>query len=335
MPRERRGYWIEPRGKNGIYQLCWTADRIKRSKSLRTADKAEAEAWLAAFLAELDQPDKSKRPTIAGILEGYLADREGVVVDFDRVKLTARHLKDSLGWLPAEDIRPSHTRTYAKQRNEAGISDGTIRRELTTLRAALHWAKGERLITSTPAVKLPPRPAPRDRWLTREEAAALVDACGPHHLRLFVQVALHTASRRNSILELTWPQVDLGRRLIYFNPPGRRPTLKKRVTVPINDRLAAILEAALTLAETPYVIEWNGERVLSVKKAFARAVQKAGLTAVTPHVLRHTAATWMAMEGVDLREIQLYLGHDSLHTTEKHYAHHHPDYLRRAARALE
>jgi integrase len=272
---------------------------------------------------------------VSAIVDGYLASREGVVVDYARIKLTADHIKAKLGWLDADTLRPSHTVTYARQRRGEGRGDGTIRRELTTLRAALRWALGERMIAGAPAVRFPPRPAPRDRWLTRNEADRLLAGCVSHHVRLFVLIALHTAARRNAILELEWSQVDLAARLVHFNPPGRRQTTKRRVVVPVNDTLLASLHEAQAAAQTRFVIEHGRQRVGSIKKAFARSVERAGLVGVSPHVLRHSAATWMALAGVEMRKISLYLGHDSVKTTETVYAHHHPDYLREAAQSLE
>jgi len=83
------------------------------------------------------------------------------------------------------------------------------------------------------------------------------------------------------------------------------------------------------------VIEWGGHRVLSIKKGFRAACDRAGLSDVTPHVLRHTAASWMAMAGVPMLEISRYLGHSSVAVTERVYAKLHPDYLKTASEALD
>ncbi len=61
----------------------------------------------------------------------------------------------------------------------------------------------------------------------------------------------------------------------------------------------------------------------------------AGLVDVSPHVLRHTAAVWMAEAGVTMPEIAAYLGHADSRITERIYAKFSPEYLRRAARALQ
>jgi integrase len=109
-----------------------------------------------------------------------------------------------------------------------------------------------------------------------------------------------------------------------------------------------VLAAAEDVALTDWVIEHAGKPVGSVKKAFARAAIRAGFkeqvgetedgqpiwkATVSPHTLRHTAATWMIQDGVETREVARYLG-DTEKMVERVYGHHAPDYLKRAAAAL-
>ncbi len=75
-------------------------------------------------------------------------------------------------------------------------SNGTINRDLEVLRAAFYdaWRRGE--IAAFPHVRLLPKPAPRDRFLTESEVQRLLDECADTpHLRLFCLVALHTLQR--------------------------------------------------------------------------------------------------------------------------------------------
>src|SRR4029077_3605360 len=82
------------------------------------------------------------------------------------------------------------------------------------------------------------------------------------------------------------------------------------------------------------VVEWNGEPVESVRKGFAAAVRAAGLSSkITPHILRHTCATWLMHNGVDLWDAAGFLGMTVKQLAEN-YAHHHPDVQREAAEAL-
>jgi hypothetical protein len=92
----------------------------------------------------------------------------------------------------------------------------------------------------------------------------------------------------------------------------------------------------LGIAKTHFV-EWNGKPVASVKTGFASAVRIAGLDVatgnVTPHTLRHTAATWLMQRGAPMWQAAGFLGM-SEKTLRDTYGHHHPDFLREAANAI-
>jgi integrase len=82
------------------------------------------------------------------------------------------------------------------------------------------------------------------------------------------------------------------------------------------------------------VVEWNGNAVKSVRKGFEAAVRAAGLGAdVTPHILRHTCATWLMQKGVNLWDAAGFLG-TTVQQLEQGYGHHHPDYQEEAVAAL-
>jgi integrase len=104
--------------------------------------------------------------------------------------------------------------------------------------------------------------------------------------------------------------------------------------VPINDTLFDALTAAAERATSGFVIEFGGEQVASVKHGFHTAAERAGLAGVTPHVCRHTAATWMAQRGGPLWQVAGMLGHTDATMVAQTYGHHHPDHMADAARAL-
>jgi len=71
-----------------------------------------------------------------------------------------------------------------------------------------------------------------------------------------------------------------------------------------------------------------------VRKGFEAAVKAARLSAdVTPHILRHTCATWLMQDGVSLWDAAGFLGM-TVQQLEQTYGHHHPDFQREAAEAL-
>jgi integrase len=81
-------------------------------------------------------------------------------------------------------------------------------------------------------------------------------------------------------------------------------------------------------------VEFKGKPDASVKKGFKTAVELAGLPGkVTPHTLRHTAATWLMQRGMPIWEAAGFLGM-SPEVLQETYGHHHPDQLHRAAAAI-
>lgn len=264
---------------------------------------------------------------MAVLLDRYLTDRwPGGAPNAERFARAplVRHF-------PAvDDITADSVRRYVAGR---GVKPTTAARELTVLRAALHHAVAENIIDRAPTVTVPPPGPARDRWLTREEAGRLLDACHEDHLRLFIMLGLHTGARRGAILDLTWFQVDLERDRIDYNAPGRPQTQKRRPVVPINGPLHDALSAARKVAVAANVVEYRGKKVAGIRRSFAVACRRAGLEDVIPHTLRHTAATWMAQAGVSIVEIAQILGQSIQRTTER-YIKHHPDYLRAGVDAL-
>ena len=84
-----------------------------------------------------------------------------------------------------------------------------------------------------------------------------------------------------------------------------------------------------------YVVEWDGHPVRRIGTTFRHIVKAAKLGPdVTPHTLRHTAATWMMQAGTDLWEAGGYLGMTAA-TLERVYGHHHPAHLENARSAFQ
>jgi integrase len=314
---------------------AWHIYHARRRISTGCTDRTGAEAVLAGYLKEAAKPQVAVI-SIAVILEHYLADRlERGVLGAERLKWAHKPLTRILGYKPPEALTEAECRRYAVQRRREGVVDATIRTELQALKAAVRWAGApERgIISAVPTITMPPRPEGRIRWLTRDEATRLLDACTAHHVRLFITLGLHTAARTGAILGLTWDRVDLDGRVIDFRERGRVQTRKRRKLVRINDTLATALTEAKTVATTEYVIEWAGDRIERIKHGFSSSASRAGLVDVTPHVLRHTAVTWMLQAGVTIWEVAGMAGMTT-EVVETTYGHHSPEYQKAAARAL-
>ena len=340
MPRRNRGAHLVYRRDRGAYYISWTERGRSRRRATGTSDREEAEALLQEFLAHRPRRQGPRDPfdyAIVEALEAYGVEQAPNTAAPERIGYAIEALLPFWESRVVGDVTRETCRAYARERDRA---PGTIRRELTTLRAAINHAVREGRLTRPVTVWLPPKPEGRDRWLTRTEAAALLRAArrDPRcrlYLPLFVQIALYTGARKEAILSLRWTQIDLGKGLIDFNPPGRARTKKGRPIIPTPTRLLWFLYRARARGgELGYVINRHGRPVLDIKRSFATAADRAGLSDVTPHTLRHTAGTWMAHAGVPLWEIAGYLGQSHARTAEL-YAHHHPDHLKRAVEAFK
>jgi integrase len=311
--------------KRGFVAVLYEGSRRRRI-ALKASDKFAATAEAAELVGHIEQRRPRQRLTVGQIVEMYFEQSEAIWKDVER-----HHWKSAagtFGGLAAVDVTEAVCRKFAGD-NKRKV--GTIRKALSILRAALNWAERKALIDKAPHIWLPQAPPPKDRRLTREEADALRNGAVMPHVRLFIEIGLGTGARAGAILSLRWDMVS--DRSIRFSQSSRQ---KRRATVvPVNDTLREALERAREGAMTDYVIEWAGQPVKSIKRGFREAVKRAGLGAdVTPHVLRHTAASWMAEAGVPMSEIAAVLGHRDSRTTERVYAKYSPEYLQRAVRAL-
>lgn len=321
-------YKLVKRPGRPCWYICWSEGGRSRRASTGETDREQAEAVLAAFRLEQGR-GPAEQVSIEACLRRYYEEHASKLPSAAQAKIAIDHLSDHFAGSAVVALRQlASFDDYFNARRDRGRSSATVSRELSVLRAALRWAERAGLLDSAPFIPSPPQSPPRERWLTREEAARLLRASrrGPDYLPLFVRLALYTGARRGAILDLSWSQVDLRNRRIDFSLPGRTSN-KRRAVVPIQGALLTALERAYKRR--------SGQRVFpvaSVKRPFSTAARRAGMPEVTPNVLRHTAATWMALAGVDLYAVGKMLGHSKVTTTQR-YAKHHPDYLRDAARA--
>lgn len=315
------------RGKFCAVRYDETGQRHRHT--LGTTDRGEAERLIRRL-----QHAKPTVATVQWIWGEYVIEKAGRPIA-TTMGYTGKAILPHFGHLDAEAITVDDCRAYTAARREAGRSDGAIHTELGHLRTALVWAGRRRLISSVSYIERPSKPAPKERYLTRAEAEALLSATDTHHIRLAIILALGTAARIQALLQLTWDRVDFDAGMIHLKDPGDTGRRKGRATVPMNRSVTAALQHAKAAAMTDFVIEWALQPVKSIRRGLVRAAERAGIEGVSPHVLRHSAAVWMAEAKVPMEEIAQYLGHDDVSTTRKVYARFSPDYLRDAASVLE
>lgn len=267
-------------------------------------------------------------------------------------KLIAEHIDFLAPWWglkKVSEIKGSTCRAYVDGRKSVSLA----RRELETLRAAVNYFHKEYGLDPLPAFTMPKKQQARTRWLTRNEAAALLkSARKTPHLARFILIGLYTGTRSGAILKLSWMpstdggHIDLEKGVLYRRGDGQTETKKRQPPIKIPDRLLrhmrhwkridgwAISEDGREMAGLRPVINWKGSKVMSVKKAFRSARTEAGLDKeVTPHTLRHSCATWLMQGGCEKWDAAGFLGM-TVDVLERVYGHHHPDFQSGAMAAL-
>ncbi|AXS41004.1 site-specific integrase [Breoghania sp. L-A4] len=307
---------------------------IRHRPTTGTDDRALADQIIPRIIAALERP-AGRVWTVAEIWDRCRADKEAQgQVTATNMKFHWVALESFFGNKSPDAITIQDCRTYGAQRLEQGKSIGTVVAELKHLRLALGWARKHSMIQATPFVEVPSSPEPRDRYLTRSEFERLYDCAIMPHIQLSLELLIATGARVDAILGLTWSRVDLERRKIHLADPFTSRRMKGRASIMIQDDLLPVLVTAHQNRTCEFVIERGGDRLKSIRRGIDSAAKRAGLEGVSPHVIRHTAAVWMAEDNVPMEEIAQYLGHRDVNTTRKVYARFSPEHLAKAGRSL-
>lgn len=248
------------------------------------------------------------------------------------------HISNLLKWWGSKrvaDIGVKSCKEYVKTKKPAGAWA-----DLKTLKAAVkYWHLEYGPLDSLPLFWKPQLNQPKERWLTRSEAARLLWAARRYqHLRRFILLGLYTGSRPGVLLRLRWPQVDLGTELMSRTPAGKAQDKRKRAPkVKLGRRIMAHLRRWKRLDGDEQVVchfldRWHpgAREVVDPHGAWDKIIAEAKLPGVTRHTLRHTRATWMMQKGVPIWEAAGFLGM-TVKTLERVYGHHSPDHQENAA----
>jgi len=344
MPRPSKGARLYRR-KDGSWSIL--DGRIERRTG--ATSREEAEAALAEYIRQRGRPSGPSEPDrlqIGEVLIAYLEEHAPHTADPARISYAVEALAKFWGDLPVSAITKNTCRRYAATRVrhdrdgvEHPIGAGTIRRELGTLRAALKYCEEEGRLTRAPTVHMPDKPEPKDRWLTREEAAKLLMAARRNkHLAYFILIGLYTGTRKEAIMSLAftphtvggWIDCDSG--VIYRRAQDMRQTSKRKPPARMPRKLLGHMRRLKAKGQR-WAVQFKGGRVQSVRTAWAAACTDSGITGISPHTLRHTAITWAMHAGVPLADASGYFG-VSIEMLERVYLHHHPAFQERTANAM-
>ena len=376
MPRSAKGarLWLEPQERNAQGKIVRHASYVIRDgkSKVRTGcartDRKGAEQALAEYIARKYQVprDRGRHPSqilVLDVLNIYLIDKAPKHSDPTITKARIMTLAGWWGNKTLADVNGTNCREYVAHRtaqprraskpevtgNPARmVTAAGARRELEDMRSAINHHRNEGLCSEVVGVAMPDKSDPREDWLTRSEAAALIwaawrarqkmgqaitDRDVGRHLARFILVGVYTGTRHGAICSAALTpavgrgHVDTEGGVFYRRRQGSRQTNKRQPPVRLPPRLLPHLRRWKRLGIARHaVVEWNGKPITSVRKSFASAARAAGIDRhITPHICRHTAATWAMQQGADVWAAAGFLGM-SPEVLERVYGHHHPDF---------
>jgi integrase len=265
--------------------------------------------------------DRAARLSLGELCKWYLDLPEVKAKDsYDRDKHFITHLKRLLGeGIKVKDITAGRIESYQKIRvsEPSPIHPGKtitpceVNKEVTALKVIFNRAvrHGKLKVNPIAQVKRLPENNIRQRILTLGEFYNLQNA-SEAHLKPIIQVAYHMGMRKDEIVRLIWPEVDLRKGFIRL-PAERTKTDSPRI-IPLHPEVKATLEKLPRGLHTDRVFLRHGQPFQEIKHSFQAACKKAGIENFTFHDLRHCALNNLRKAGNDFFQIMALSGHKTI-----------------------
>ena len=267
------------------------------------------------------------------------------------------HIKPVFGNIPIKDISMIHLeklkRNLQTKKGRYGkkLSDATIKHCLVLVRQMFNRAISWRMYQGTNPVTATARENKkflktadnkRVRFLNHKEADLLLDELKSRSQLLhdICLLSLYTGMRMGEIFHLNWNDVDLEHNSISIKDPKSGAGRNAYIT-PLLSKLFQRMKKNTSVAKGLIFKDRNGKKMREISNVFERVTEKLELNKnvtdqrdkVVAHTLRHTFASWLAMQGSPIITIQKLMGHSSLEMTLR-YAHLSPSHERDAVLKL-
>lgn len=307
---------VTKRPDTGHYQVTICHGGGTHRKTSRRWTYADAKAYERKYLAAVKNAEAGIQPErlIADAIEKWLLDHVPRLKNPRKMQSQVRALLPYVRGRKLTDAGDVWTEIKKAELKKAPATTnhkGRILRQVTRL-AWLEW----KWIDRPAKIQLLPE-TPREAFLTIGEVEQLMSACKRPETAAYILLAAYTGVRRGHLLRLT--KHDVIGDSLRIDRSGKTRTLQ---VVPLHPKVQAIAEALpLGIGDSQLTDDWNAAR------------QACGLQHVRWHDLRHTCASWLAQNGVDLTVIKEMLGHSTIAVTQR-YAHLTESNLRDAVRLM-
>jgi len=308
------------------------------SQSATFERKTDAKEWAKQTEASIREGRyfktvEAKKHTVSDLLDRYLREIEKKNPKrFVDVKKLLNWWKKEIGTYLLSDltraliIEQRDKLLSSRAKSVGQRSPATVNRYMMALGHALTIAANEwEWIHENPMRKISNLPEPRGRvrYLNDEERERLLEACKASanpYLHTLVVLALSTGARYGELIKLRWDDIDWDRKVITLHDTKN----KERRLLPLMHYALELMEAHHKIrniaSDLVFPAPSNPMRPWNSRSSWLSALQKANIENFRFHDLRHSAASYLAMNGASIAEIAEILGHKTLQMV-KRYAH--------------
>jgi integrase len=266
-----------------------------------------------------------------------------------------RHLKKRFDEKRLDEIVPLDLERMKLEMSKAGKSPKTVAHCLGLLRAMFNKALDWNLYEGpnpVKKIKMPTVQNARDRFLSVEEANALLrelkrnpwnqkeyKELNDPQLHDIALISLHTGARAGELFTITGNDIDFSNGLIALRDTKNKETRYAPMTKDVKD----ILRRRIPEDRSGFVFTTkDGKQIKEVSNAFGRVVDRLKFNEgvndprqrIVFHSLRHSFASWLAIQGTPLYTIARLMGHKSISMSER-YSHLSPDHKKDAVSGIE
>lgn len=276
---------------------------------------------------------------------------------FDRLEVTVnKHILPAIGYYHIDSITPVIIQEFINNETAKGYSYSTIKKTYNAINAVFRTAVERDYIIKSPCIGIVlPKQIKRDKndivFFTDEEVKRITESATEQYSTgryiykhgYAITILLNTGMRVGELLALKWCNVDMNGRQIHITetrgqvidraPSKQKYIMADRTTktgagnryIPINNQTAEALHYFMSLGyKSPYVMANSDNNVITYRNLYrvlSNILEKNGISHGSLHSLRHTFATRLFRNGIDIKVISELLGHSDVSITYNIYTH--------------
>lgn len=351
-------------------RVNFTDSNGKNHQVERTAYGMDAAKLLEMELTrELKESAPAQRMTVQQLYDEYIAAKRHEVRETSlqkNVEVLQQHVLPFFGSVRIDKLTVQKLQDWKNQINEAGYQPKTKQNFYKYFRALLNYAVKMEYLPQNPLLRVGSFKAPLEAhremlFYTPEEfidfisaargSAEASDTLQEWSIYVFFNIAFFTGMRKGEINALNWTDIRDGEIHITksvtqklkgedrITPPKNRSSIR---VIQIPDPLQAVLDehyerCRMLPGFCPEYFVCGGPmpaRDTTISKALIRYATAAGVKPIRVHDFRHSHASLLANNGINIQEIARRLGHSDISITLKTYSHLYPKETERALRVL-